>query len=106
MAEETKAEEVTDELREAFVARIRGAAPDMPAHQALQLADALCAVQSDVLAGRRVTFRARPPINGDAITEDWRRGLSLEEIMRDHKCSRRTAYNYHPSKQRKLAAAS
>lgn len=98
MAEETKAEEVAAELRDAFALRIRDAAPDLPAHQALQLADALCVVQTDVLAGRRVTYRARPPIDGEAITEDWRRGKSLDEIMRDHRCSRTTAYRLHPSK--------
>lgn len=98
MAGDVKADEFVDQLRSEFSDQIRTTVRDLPPHQALQLADALCRVQLDVLAGLRVNYRARPEIDGDAIAESWRRGLSLREVMREHGCSRVTAYKYHPNK--------
>ncbi|NLA68088.1 MAG: hypothetical protein GX856_07580 [Gammaproteobacteria bacterium] len=103
MAEDAKADELVDQLRERFKDQIRAAAPDIPPHQALQLADSLCLAQLDVLAGRRVSYKARPTIDGDAIAESWRRGLSLREVMAEHKCSRAAAYKYHPNQSAKQA---
>lgn len=98
MADDAKADEMLDQLRDSFARQIRQAVVDLPPHQALQLADALCTVQLDVLAGLRVHYRAKPVVDGEAITEDWRRGKSLAEITRTHRISRATAYNYHPNK--------
>lgn len=100
MAEDAKADEMTDALRTSFAESIRRGVPDIPAHHALQMADTLCAVQADVLAGLRVTYRARPEIDAAAITEDWRKGLSIGEIVGKHKVSRPTAYKHHPSRER------
>ena len=105
MADDTKAEELLHQLRDSFNTRIRETIRDLPAHEALQLADALCTVQLDVLAGMRVTYKAAPKVDGDAITEDWRRGKTLAEIMHDHECSKVTAYKYHPDKARKARRA-
>lgn len=104
MAEEARAEEMTDQLRDAFAASIRRMVADLPAHHALQLADTLCSVQNDVLAGKRITYRARNPIDADAIAEDWRRGMPLGEIVRKHQCSRSTAYKCHPNRQHRARA--
>lgn len=101
MADDIKADELISPLRDQYAERIRGLEPSMPAHAALQLADALVAVQLDVLAGKRVTYRAKATIDGDAITESWRRGEPLEEIMQKHGCSRPTAYRWHPSRLKK-----
>jgi hypothetical protein len=105
MRDEAKAEEMVDQLREAFAQNIRTAMTGLPAHQALQLADTLCAVQLELLAGLRVSYRAREPIDGEAIAESWRRGLSLREVIAAHGCSRPTAYKYHPGKRTKRAKA-
>ncbi len=99
MADDAKADEMTHTLRESFAASIRSGVPELPAHHALQLADVLCTVQMDVLAGLRVTYRARPEVDGDAIAEDWRRGMLIGEIVGKHKVSRPTAYKFHPSKK-------
>lgn len=104
MAEDTKAEELTDDLREAFASSIREAVAGLPAHQALQLADTLCHIQITVLAGKRVTYKTVKAIDGEAITEDWRRGWTLQEIRQAHGCSRATAYNYHPNKAHRRRA--
>jgi len=98
MADDAKADEYLDQLRDSFAERIRDVVRDLPAHQALQLADSLCAVQLNLLAGLRVTYRARPAMDTEQITEDWRRGLGLSEIMQKHQISRTTAYKYHPSR--------
>lgn len=98
MAEDAKAEELIDDLRIAFTASIRAALREVPAHQALQLADGLCTVWLETLAGLRVTYSAKPQVDGAAITEDWRRGLSRREIIEKHRCSKATAYRYHPQK--------
>lgn len=98
MADDAKAEEVLDQLRESFATRIRDVARDLPAHQALQLADSLCRVQLDLLAGMRVHYKAKPVVDGLAIAESWARGKSLREVMHDHGCSKVTAYKYHPTK--------
>lgn len=95
MADDAKAEEMIDRLRDTFAQRIRDSVADLPPQQALQLADALCYVQLEVLAGMRVHYRARA-IDGEAIAEDWRRGLTLQEITRKHAVSRSAAYKYHP----------
>ena len=105
MSDDVKADEVATQLYEAFGKTIQQAVAGLPAHQALQLADTLCAVQQDVLAGLRVTYRAREPIDGAAIGEAWARGASLREIMRDFGCSKVTAYKYHPAKARKRVSA-
>lgn len=101
MADDAKADEVVGMLRESFAQQIRDAVRDLPAHQALQLADTLCSVQVDLLAGMRVTYKARRALDGAAITEDWRTGLTLPEIMRKHGVSRAAAYKYHPAGVRK-----
>jgi hypothetical protein len=102
MSDDAKADELIDQLRDAFARNLRTAVADLPAHQALQLADALCAVQLDVLAGLRVSYRSRDPIDGDAIADAWAQGKQLREIMREHKCSKATAYNYHPTKNKRV----
>lgn len=99
MAEDAKADEMTDKLRSTFAESIRNGVAGIPAHHALQLADVLCAVQMDVLAGLRVTYRAKPVIDTEAVTEDWRRGLPIGEILAKHKISRAVAYRLHPSKR-------
>ncbi len=98
MAEDIKADELTNALRDSFAASIRLALTDLPAHQALQLADTLCCVQLEVLAGLRVRYKATPAVDGKAIKEDWRKGLSIGEITAKHQVSRPTAYKHHPSK--------
>jgi hypothetical protein len=80
MADDIKVDELVDQIRESYAASIRIAEPGIPAHAALQLADTLVAVQMD-----------------------WRRGKPLQEIMRDHGCSRAAAYKYHPSKMQRRA---
>src|SRR5688500_14597670 len=105
MAEDAKGDEYIEPLRDAFVESLRGAGVDLPAHQVLQLADALCTVQLHVLAGERIRYRSLREVDGAAITEDWRLGLSLEEIRRKHKVSKVTAYKYHPSRATQLAKA-
>jgi len=104
MAEDVKADELIDELRTAFAANIRAALRELPPHHALQLADSLCTVWLEQLAGLRVTHPAKPSVDGAAIAEDWRRGRSLREILRDHRCSKATAYRYHPRMARHPAA--
>lgn len=98
MADDAKAEEMIGPLRDNFARQIRTAMAELPPHIALQLADSLCAVQLDVLAGMRVTYRSKPVLDADAIIEDWRRGASLGEIMGKYKISRTTAYKFHPNK--------
>lgn len=105
MAEDVKGEELTEMLRASFAESIRVALTGLPAHQALQLADSLCTVQLDLLAGKRVSFKAKPIVDGDAISRDWAMGKPLREIMRDNKCSRATAYNYHPIQGKKKVGA-
>lgn len=105
MAEDARADDFTDQLRESFADRIRCVVRDLPAHQALQLADALCAVQLDVLAGLRVAYKAKRQIDGEAVAEDWRRGMSLAEITAKHRISRSAAYKHHPNKLARRARA-
>lgn len=105
MAEDARAEETIAMVRDAFARELRSALGDYPAHQALQLADALCTVQLALLAGMRVTYRRAAAVDGDAIAEDWRRGMSIAEIVAKHKCSRTAAYKHHPSKATRLARA-
>lgn len=105
MAEDVKGDALTHELRESFAKTIRTAVAGLPAHQALQLADTLCSVQLDVLAGLRVSYKAKPTVDGLAIAEDWALGKPLREVMRDNKCSRVTAYKYHPTKGKKQKTA-
>lgn len=105
MSDDAKADEMLDQLRDAFALNIRKAVSDLPAHQALQLADALCTVQLDVLAGLRVSYRSREPIDGQAIAEAWAQGKTLRDIMGTFKCSKATAYNHHPTKGKRVAAA-
>jgi len=98
MAEDVKANDLVDGLRNAFLASIRDTLRELPAHQALQLADGLCTVWLERLAGLRVTVSAKPAVDSEAITEDWRRGLTLREVMAKHRCSKATAYRHHPCK--------
>lgn len=104
MADDIKADELIDQLRDSYASSIRSAEPGIPAHAAFQLADILVTVQMDVMAGKRVSYRARAEVNGDAIAEEWRRGVPVQEIMRTYRCSRSTAYKYHPARM-KLAPA-
>ncbi len=98
MADDVKADEYTDLLRAQFARSISKGVAGIPAHHALQLADALCAIQADVLAGKRVSFRAAPKIDGEAITEAWQRGRSIAEIVQTFRVSQSTAYKYHPNR--------
>lgn len=98
MSDDVKADEVATQLYEAFGKTIQQAVAGLPAHQALQLADTLCAVQLDVLAGLRVSYKSKPVVDAAAITEDWRRGLTVQEITKKHGVSRPTAYKHHPNK--------
>ena len=95
---DVKAEEMVDQLRDQFAEQIRNLSREIPAHQALQMADSLCMVQQATLAGLRVSYKAEPKVDGDAIAEDWMHGLTIGEIVKKHKVSRPTAYKYHPSK--------
>lgn len=103
MSEDVKADEMAVQLYEAYGRTIQQAVVGLPAHQALQLADTLIAVQQDVLAGLRVTYKAKPAVDGEAIAEDWRRGRTLQEIMQAHGVSRSAAYKHHPNKARRRA---
>ena len=98
MADDAKADEYLEQLRAGFHSQILNAVRDLPAHQALQLADNLCTIQLNVLAGLRVTYRASPKVDSEAISEDWARGLSIAEITKKHGITRPTAYKYHPNK--------
>ncbi len=95
---DVKAEELVDQLRDQFAEQIRTVAREIPPHQALQMADALCTVQLATMAGLRVSYKAGPKVDGDAIAEDWMQGMTIGEIVKKHKVSRPTAYKYHPSK--------
>lgn len=106
MSDDVKADEMAARLAEAFASTIRTAVAGLPAHQALQLADTLCSVQLDVLAGLRVSYRAKPAVDAEAVTEDWRRGLPVQEITKRHGISRSAAYKLHPSKRAGKTAAS
>jgi len=97
MAKDATAEELVESLRAAFCETIRAALVALPAHEALQLADAVCTTWLDRLQGLRVTHRERPKIDAKALAEDWARGLSVTEIAHKHKCSRATAYRLHPN---------
>lgn len=99
MADDVKADEYTDALRRRFAHSISKGVAGIPAHHALQLADTLCMVQADVLAGKRVSYRARVECDAAGIAEDWRKGLSVGEVMSKHGISRTTAYKHHPNKQ-------
>lgn len=101
MADDVKADDFTDELRRRFAQSISRGVAGIPAHHALQLADVLCVVQADVLAGKRVAYKARVECDGDAIAEDWHVGLSAAEIARKHGISKAAAYKYHPNKHYK-----
>lgn len=98
MRDDAKADELIDPLREAFAKNLREAFADLPAHQALQMADALCGVQMEVLAGLRVTYRSPAPVDSAGIAEAWRKGASLAEVMRTFAVSRTTAYKHHPNR--------
>jgi hypothetical protein len=105
MRDDAKAEDLIEPLRKAFAENIRQAVQDLPPHQALQMADALCTVQMEVLAGLRVTYRAPTPVDGAAVTEAWRKGGVLQEIMREFGISRATAYRHHPNRSARHSRA-
>lgn len=100
MADDAKADDYLEQLREGFAGRIRDVIRDLPAHQAMQLADSLCTIQLNVLAGMRVTYKSAPKVDGDAISEDWARGMSIGEITGKYGVSKATAYRFHPNKVR------
>lgn len=100
MSDKVKADDLVPALRDAFARNIREALAGTPSAQALQLADQLCTVWKEQLAGLLVDGgSAAKRIDGAAISADWGDGRTLAEIMTKHDCSRRTAYNYHPSNQ-------
>jgi hypothetical protein len=104
MSDKVKADDLVAPLRDAFARNIREALGGTPPAQALQLADQLCMVWRGQLAGLVVDGGAAAPrIDGEAIANDWRDGRTLAEIMAAHSCSRRTAYNHHPSSRRRRA---
>lgn len=105
MAEDVKAEELVDQLRDSFNLKLRAELKEIPPHQALQLADALALVQMDVLAGLRVRYRKAAPVDAEAVAESWRRGLSIGEVCREHRISRTTAYELHPNRKTRRARA-
>lgn len=106
MANDAKAEEILDQVRDAFALSIRQALAEVPAHRALQVADHLCRVQCAVLAGLRVSYRKSAEVDGAAIADSWARGLSLGEVTERHGCSRATAYRFHPNKSARHARGS
>lgn len=97
MAEDAKAEDLVEQLRETFAATIRTTLAGYPAHQALQLADQLCGIQLALLSGMRVTYKAQTKVNAVQVAEDWRRGMSIGEITAKHRISRAAAYKHHPN---------
>ena len=99
-----KFEEEADALRSEMAKAVHFVLSGVPAHQAMQTADHLLNVMKQQLAGARVTFPSAPKYDGEAIASDWAAGLSLEQIMQKHQCSRRTAYNHHPQNKNKQAA--
>src|SRR5690606_36311457 len=105
MAEDVKADDLVDQLRDSFNQRLRAEIKELPAHQALQLADALALVQLDVFAGLRVRYRQGPKVDAEAIAESWRIGLSINEVCKKHRVSRSVAYYHHPNKKARPAKA-
>jgi len=101
--EDVKAEDLVQQLRAQFAASIREAIAGVPAAQALQVADGLCTVWIEALAGLRVTHKALPVVDGAAITAAWRNERPLAEIMQCFGCSRATAYRHHPTRVAKDA---
>lgn len=99
-----KIEEEAEALRGELARALHFVLSGVPAHQALQTADHMLTVIRQRFAGARVTFPSEPKYDGAAIAADWAAGLSLEEIMRKHDCSRSTAYGYHPNGKGKRAA--
>lgn len=98
MSERTKAEDHLDELRRAFQRGICEVLTGTPPAHAFQAADKLCEIWKELLAGCVVSMPALPRYNTDAITADWHVGLSIDQIVEKHQCSRKTAYRYHPAK--------
>lgn len=96
MSERTKAEDHEDELRRAFAEGIRQVLTDTPAAHAFQAADKLCEIWKTLLAGCIVSMPAAPRYDTDQITRDWHAGMRIDAIVDKHKCSRKTAYRYHP----------
>lgn len=105
MAEDVKADELVDQLRDSFNQKLRDEIKDLPAHQALQLADALALVQLDVLAGMRVSYKAAPKVDVGAVAADWMRGMSITELCQKHNISKATAYRLHPAGGRRKQSA-
>ncbi len=99
-----KIEEEAEALRAVLARAVHFVMSGVPAHQGLQAADRVLIELCQHFAGARVTFPAAPKYDGAAIAADWAAGLSLEEIMRKHDCSRSTAYGYHPNGKGKRAA--
>lgn len=105
MAEDVKADELVDQLRDSFNRKLRDEIKDLPAHRALQLADALALVQLDVCAGLRVRYAKGAQVDAGAVAESWRRGLSIGEVCQKHGIPRATAYYHHPNKKARRARA-
>jgi hypothetical protein len=99
MSDKVKADDLVPAMREAFVRGIRETLAGTPTAHALQLADRLCTVWREQLAGLLVDGGSPGRrIDGAAIRADWGDGKTLAEIMARHECSRATAYNHHPSR--------
>lgn len=99
MSESVKIEDLVDHLRDIYRRQLVTVMAGIPTHEALQLADALLQSQIEALAGMQVRYSAKPPVDGASITEAWRRGVPLKEIMGAHQVSRATAYRFHPSRR-------
>lgn len=94
------------EFRDQFAAIIRQTMEQPPSGMAFQCADALIEHVKASCAGQRLCVPAGPKVDGEAIAADWNAGYKLAEVMRRNDCSKSTAYNYHPSRQKERAAAS
>lgn len=92
MANYTMIEEMIDQLRAAYAAQISTVMRELPAHMALQLADDLCRVQVETLAGLRIAYRPARKVDEEAVISSWRRGSAIPSLMREFDISRATVY--------------
>lgn len=97
MTERIRVDQVAEQIQAQFIETIRDTVRTLTPAQAIQVADDLFGKLKDTLAGLNVAFPSPPKVDGEAIAEDWRRGLSAADIQSKHGCSRRTAYNHHPN---------
>ncbi|TWG93592.1 hypothetical protein L599_001200000520 [Luteimonas sp. J16] len=101
MAKDANADELVDQLRDQFNKQIQDTIRGLPPYQSLQLADSLCRIQLDVLAGTRVLFKAKRKVDREAVIEAWRKGATIETLMRDFNISQSYAYEILPAKSRR-----